>query len=155
VPKAQTIVAKQGFAGCKTFWASPAKLCRWQSPLRLAERQPKRRLYSFASKWSPWSRLSCGDRCWWLDTIACPHGRFDSRVVAAARASGFAVGLTCTRTAVTPRTNPLALGRVVVLLVAVVVAVLVPLPPHPAGSMITTLAITAAAPIFTERSRCA
>jgi peptidoglycan/xylan/chitin deacetylase (PgdA/CDA1 family) len=46
-----------------------------------------------------------------VDTIAYPHGHFDSRVVAAARKSGFLIGLTCVREAVTPRTDPLALGR--------------------------------------------
>jgi peptidoglycan/xylan/chitin deacetylase (PgdA/CDA1 family) len=46
-----------------------------------------------------------------VDTIAYPHGRFDSRVVAAARESDFAIGLTCKREAVTPGSDPLALGR--------------------------------------------
>jgi peptidoglycan/xylan/chitin deacetylase (PgdA/CDA1 family) len=46
-----------------------------------------------------------------IDTIAYPHGRFDSRVVAAARERGFAIGLTCKREAVTPAADPLALGR--------------------------------------------
>jgi peptidoglycan/xylan/chitin deacetylase (PgdA/CDA1 family) len=46
-----------------------------------------------------------------VDTIAYPHGRFDSRVVAAARKSNFAIGLTCEREAVTPGSDPLALGR--------------------------------------------
>ena len=32
-----------------------------------------------------------------VNTIAYPHGRFDSRVVAAARESDFAIGLTCER----------------------------------------------------------
>lgn len=46
-----------------------------------------------------------------VDTIAYPHGHVDSRVVTAARRSGFAIGLTCKREAVTPDANPLALGR--------------------------------------------
>jgi peptidoglycan/xylan/chitin deacetylase (PgdA/CDA1 family) len=46
-----------------------------------------------------------------VDTIAYPHGRFDSRVVAAARESDFAIGLTCKPEAVTPGSDPLALGR--------------------------------------------
>jgi peptidoglycan/xylan/chitin deacetylase (PgdA/CDA1 family) len=46
-----------------------------------------------------------------VDTIAYPHGHFDSRVVAAARESDFAIGLTCERAAVTPGADPLALGR--------------------------------------------
>jgi peptidoglycan/xylan/chitin deacetylase (PgdA/CDA1 family) len=46
-----------------------------------------------------------------VDTIAYPHGRFNSRVVAAARESDFAMGLTCEREAVTPGSDPLALGR--------------------------------------------
>jgi peptidoglycan/xylan/chitin deacetylase (PgdA/CDA1 family) len=46
-----------------------------------------------------------------VDTIAYPHGRFDSRVVEAARASGFAIGLTLKREPVTPSSDPLALGR--------------------------------------------
>jgi peptidoglycan/xylan/chitin deacetylase (PgdA/CDA1 family) len=46
-----------------------------------------------------------------VDTIAYPHGRFDSRVVAAARESDFAIGLTCKREAVRPGSDPLALGR--------------------------------------------
>jgi peptidoglycan/xylan/chitin deacetylase (PgdA/CDA1 family) len=46
-----------------------------------------------------------------VDTIAYPHGRFDSRVIAAARESDFAIGLTCKREAVTPGSDPLALGR--------------------------------------------
>ncbi len=46
-----------------------------------------------------------------IDTIAYPHGHFDSRVVAAARENDFAIGLTCVREAVTPGADPLALGR--------------------------------------------
>jgi peptidoglycan/xylan/chitin deacetylase (PgdA/CDA1 family) len=46
-----------------------------------------------------------------VDTIAYPHGTFDSRVVATARGSAFAIGLTCEREAVTPGADPLALGR--------------------------------------------
>jgi peptidoglycan/xylan/chitin deacetylase (PgdA/CDA1 family) len=46
-----------------------------------------------------------------IDTVAYPHGRFDSRVVAAAREHGFAIGVTCNRTAITPGADPLALGR--------------------------------------------
>jgi peptidoglycan/xylan/chitin deacetylase (PgdA/CDA1 family) len=46
-----------------------------------------------------------------VDTIAYPHGRFDSRVVAAARKCDFAIGVTCKPEAVTPRSDPLALGR--------------------------------------------
>ena len=46
-----------------------------------------------------------------IDTIAYPHGRFDSRVVEAARKHGFTIGVTCKRHAVTPDANPLALGR--------------------------------------------
>jgi peptidoglycan/xylan/chitin deacetylase (PgdA/CDA1 family) len=46
-----------------------------------------------------------------VDAIAYPHGHFDSRVVAAARECDFAIGLTCKREAVTPGSDPLALGR--------------------------------------------
>jgi peptidoglycan/xylan/chitin deacetylase (PgdA/CDA1 family) len=46
-----------------------------------------------------------------VDAIAYPHGRFDSRVVEAARECDFAIGLTCNREAVTPGSDPLALGR--------------------------------------------
>jgi peptidoglycan/xylan/chitin deacetylase (PgdA/CDA1 family) len=46
-----------------------------------------------------------------IDTIAYPHGLFDSRVVEAARKSDFAIGVTCKRHAVTPGSDPLALGR--------------------------------------------
>lgn len=46
-----------------------------------------------------------------VNTIAYPHGRFDSRVVAAARQSDFAIGVTCEREAVTAWSDPLALGR--------------------------------------------
>ncbi len=46
-----------------------------------------------------------------IDTIAYPHGRFDSRVVEAARRQGFSIGVTCERHAVTPDADPLALGR--------------------------------------------
>ena len=46
-----------------------------------------------------------------IDTIAYPHGDVDTRVVTAARKSGFAIGVTVAREAVTPGTDPLALGR--------------------------------------------
>ena len=46
-----------------------------------------------------------------IDTIAYPYGHFDSRAVAAARESDFKIGLTCEREAVTPNSDPLALGR--------------------------------------------
>lgn len=46
-----------------------------------------------------------------VDAIAYPHGQYDSRVVAAARKSGFAIGLTCQTESVTPEADPLALGR--------------------------------------------
>jgi hypothetical protein len=46
-----------------------------------------------------------------VDMIAYPHGRFDSRVTTAARRSGFVIGVTCDPEAVTPDTDPLALGR--------------------------------------------
>ena len=46
-----------------------------------------------------------------IDAIAYPHGRFDSRVVAAARESDFKIGLTTEPVAVTPDADPLALGR--------------------------------------------
>jgi peptidoglycan/xylan/chitin deacetylase (PgdA/CDA1 family) len=46
-----------------------------------------------------------------VDTIAYPHGNFDSRVVTAARRSGFVIGVTVERQAVTPGTDPLAMGR--------------------------------------------
>ncbi len=46
-----------------------------------------------------------------VDTIAYPHGRFDARVVEAARKCDFRIGVTCTREAVTPGSDPLALGR--------------------------------------------
>ena len=46
-----------------------------------------------------------------VDAIAYPHGRFDARVLAAARERGFKIGLTCEPVAVTPSTDPLALGR--------------------------------------------
>jgi peptidoglycan/xylan/chitin deacetylase (PgdA/CDA1 family) len=46
-----------------------------------------------------------------IDTIAYPHGNCDSRVLAAARESKFTIGLTCEQEAVTPRSDPLALGR--------------------------------------------
>lgn len=47
-----------------------------------------------------------------LTQFAYPHGDFDQRVVDAVRAHGFAIGVTCRRTAVTPQTDPLRLGRV-------------------------------------------
>jgi peptidoglycan/xylan/chitin deacetylase (PgdA/CDA1 family) len=43
--------------------------------------------------------------------IAYPHGYFDERVADAARRAGFRLGLTCERTAVTPHSDPLRLGR--------------------------------------------
>jgi peptidoglycan/xylan/chitin deacetylase (PgdA/CDA1 family) len=46
-----------------------------------------------------------------VDTIAYPYGRYDSRVIAAARKCGFAIGVTCEPKAVTPGTDPLAMGR--------------------------------------------
>lgn len=46
-----------------------------------------------------------------FDAIAYPHGRFDARVVAAARQSGFTLGLTGRPEAVQPGCDPLALGR--------------------------------------------
>jgi peptidoglycan/xylan/chitin deacetylase (PgdA/CDA1 family) len=46
-----------------------------------------------------------------VDTIAYPHGDFDSRVVEAARKQGFSIGVTCEWHAVTPDADPLALGR--------------------------------------------
>lgn len=46
-----------------------------------------------------------------VDTIAYPHGSWDSRVVEAARESNFSIGVTCEREAVTPGADPLALGR--------------------------------------------
>jgi peptidoglycan/xylan/chitin deacetylase (PgdA/CDA1 family) len=46
-----------------------------------------------------------------VDTIAYPHGHFDSRVVSAASESGFTIGVTLKREAVTPRADPLTLGR--------------------------------------------
>lgn len=46
-----------------------------------------------------------------VEAIAYPHGSFDSRVVEAARRSGFAMGLTCEEDAVTPNSDPLSLGR--------------------------------------------
>jgi peptidoglycan/xylan/chitin deacetylase (PgdA/CDA1 family) len=46
-----------------------------------------------------------------VNTIAYPHGGFDSRVLAAARKNDFVIGVTCKREAVTPGSDPLALGR--------------------------------------------
>ena len=46
-----------------------------------------------------------------IDTIAYPHGDFDSRVVEGARQSHFKIGLTCEQEAVTPSSDPLAMGR--------------------------------------------
>lgn len=46
-----------------------------------------------------------------VDTIAYPHGTYDDRVVSAARQTGFKIGLTCERQAVTPRSDPLTMGR--------------------------------------------
>jgi peptidoglycan/xylan/chitin deacetylase (PgdA/CDA1 family) len=48
-----------------------------------------------------------------IDTIAYPHGQFDSRVVKAARDQHFSIGVTTQKMAVTPDTDPLALGRFV------------------------------------------
>ena len=47
-----------------------------------------------------------------LTALSYPHGDADERVVAAARGHGFAVAVTCRRTAVTPDTDPMLLGRV-------------------------------------------
>jgi hypothetical protein len=47
-----------------------------------------------------------------LRTIAYPHGGGDSRVAAAARDAGFAAGFTGLRSAVTPSSEPLLLGRI-------------------------------------------
>jgi peptidoglycan/xylan/chitin deacetylase (PgdA/CDA1 family) len=47
-----------------------------------------------------------------LDAIAYPHGRADARVAAAARAAGYRIGFTTRAEAVTPRSDPLLLGRV-------------------------------------------
>jgi peptidoglycan/xylan/chitin deacetylase (PgdA/CDA1 family) len=47
-----------------------------------------------------------------LTQFSYPHGDFDDRTVAAVRANGFAIGVTCLRTSVTPGTDPLLLGRV-------------------------------------------
>jgi peptidoglycan/xylan/chitin deacetylase (PgdA/CDA1 family) len=46
-----------------------------------------------------------------IDTIAYPHGWVDARVVEAARAKNFTIGVTCRREAVTPTADPLAFGR--------------------------------------------
>ncbi len=46
-----------------------------------------------------------------IDTIAYPHGNFDSRVVAQAREHQFTIGLTCRQEAVTPTSDPLVMGR--------------------------------------------
>jgi peptidoglycan/xylan/chitin deacetylase (PgdA/CDA1 family) len=46
-----------------------------------------------------------------LTTISYPHGRADTRVAAAARAAGFAAGVTGAPTVVTPTSEPLLLGR--------------------------------------------
>jgi peptidoglycan/xylan/chitin deacetylase (PgdA/CDA1 family) len=48
-----------------------------------------------------------------IDTIAYPHGQFDSRVVKAVREQGFLIGVTSRQEAVTPDADPLALGRYV------------------------------------------
>lgn len=47
-----------------------------------------------------------------LTQFAYPHGDFDDRVVAAVRARGYSIGATARRVAVTPRSDPLGLGRV-------------------------------------------
>jgi hypothetical protein len=44
--------------------------------------------------------------------FAYPHGDFDARVIDAVCAHGFAIGVTCRRTAVTPQSDPVRLGRV-------------------------------------------
>lgn len=46
-----------------------------------------------------------------IDTIAYPHGDFDSRVVEATRAQRFSIAVTCEQHAVTPNSDPLAMGR--------------------------------------------
>jgi peptidoglycan/xylan/chitin deacetylase (PgdA/CDA1 family) len=47
-----------------------------------------------------------------IDTIGYPHGRADKRVAAAARAAGFRAGFTTRHDPITPRSDPLLLGRV-------------------------------------------
>lgn len=47
-----------------------------------------------------------------LTQFSYPHGDFDDRVVEAVRARGYSTAVTCRRVAVTPRTDPLLLGRV-------------------------------------------
>lgn len=47
-----------------------------------------------------------------LTALSYPHGDADERVTSTARRHGFAVGVTCRRTAVTPDTDPMLLGRV-------------------------------------------
>jgi len=47
-----------------------------------------------------------------LTTLSYPHGDADERVMSAAREHGFALGVTCRRTAITPDTDPMLLGRV-------------------------------------------
>ena len=46
-----------------------------------------------------------------VDVIGYPHGRADERVAAAAGAAGFRIGYSTRRAPVTPRSNPLLLGR--------------------------------------------
>ena len=46
-----------------------------------------------------------------VDVIGYPHGRADERVAVAAGAAGFRIGYSTRRTPVTPRSNPLLLGR--------------------------------------------
>jgi peptidoglycan/xylan/chitin deacetylase (PgdA/CDA1 family) len=48
-----------------------------------------------------------------VDTIAYPHGQYDSRVLEAARDQRFSIGVTSEQKAVTPDADPLALGRYV------------------------------------------
>ena len=47
-----------------------------------------------------------------LTALSYPHGDSDERVVGEARRHGFTVAVTCRRTAVTPDTDPMLLGRV-------------------------------------------
>jgi len=46
-----------------------------------------------------------------VDTIGYPHGRADERVAGAARKAGFRAGFTTRHESVTPRSDPLLLGR--------------------------------------------
>ena len=47
-----------------------------------------------------------------LTAFSYPHGDSDDRVAEAVRRHGFTVGVTCRRTAITPETDPLLMGRV-------------------------------------------